>query len=401
MARTRSGRVAAPAANSSEASTSELRRSPRKSAAGKVAKRKFQPNTPTRPGRISAALRDINNGMTIRTAAYVYNVKRSTIAAMKNRAVVRRIGRTNELSDIEERAIADHLLCQSDWGFPLTRMEVCMMVKHYLDNRGVDSKRFKDNMPGKRWMSNFLSRHQDLNKKVPKLINSARAKVDPASINKYFDNLEVSLEGIPPENILNFDETNLSDNPENKHVIVRRGEKYPVKVMTTSKTCISLMFAGSAAGRILPPYVVYKSKEMCESWTNGGPPGTRYNRSKSGWFDKEIFEEWFSTTLMPWAESIDGDKVVIGDNVSSHFSPKVFELCREKGIRFVCLPPNSTLLLQPLDVAFFSPLKTSWRKILNSWKQKSRNKAITLPKPAFPGLLKTLMESIEGKIILN
>ncbi|KAK3919865.1 Zinc metalloprotease [Frankliniella fusca] len=109
----------------------------------------------------------------------------------------------------------------------------------------------------------------------------------------------------------------------------------------------------------------------------------------------EIFEEWFSTILLNWASSVDGVKVVIGDNVSSHFSPRVFEMCAEHNIRFVCLPPNSTHLLQPLDVAFFSPLKTAWRRILNEWKIKSNNRTLTLPKPSFPGLLKTLMEAIE------
>ncbi|XP_034241768.1 uncharacterized protein LOC117645575 [Thrips palmi] len=109
-----------------------------------------------------------------------------------------------------------------------------------------------------------------------------------------------------------------------------------------------------------------------------------------------IFEEWFCTTLLPWARALDGPKVVIGDNVSSHFSKNVFELCAENDIKFVCLPPNATHLLQPLDVAFFAPLKTAWRNILNEWKQKSRNRTLTLPKPNFPELLKSLLESIEG-----
>lgn len=377
-----------------------LRRSPRKSASaakGAKAKRTYQANTPSRPGRLSAAVRDHEQGMPLRTACSVYNVKRSTLADACKRKVIRNPGRANELSEQEEKAIVDHLLCQSDWGFPLTRMEVSMLVKGYLDSKGVVSKRFKENMPGKKWMSGFLQRHSQLNRKVPKLIKAARAKVDPETVNKYFDNLEKSLEGVPPENIVNFDETNVTDDPANKQVIIRRGEIYPVKVMTTSKSAISLMFAGTAAGTLLPPYVVYKSKELAESWTTGGPPGTRYNRSKSGWFDMIIFEEWFSTTLLSWAKSVDGEKVVIGDNVSSHFSKRVFELCAKHNIKFVCLPPNSTHLLQPLDVAFFSPLKTAWRNILNTWKQKARNKTLTLPKPSFPGLLKTLMEAIEGK----
>jgi len=32
----------------------------------------------------------------------------------------------------------------------------------------------------------------------------------------YFDNLEVTLAGIPPSNIINFDDSNLTDDPGQK-----------------------------------------------------------------------------------------------------------------------------------------------------------------------------------------
>ena len=49
-------------------------------------------------------------------------------------------------------------------------------------------------------------------------------------------------------------------------------------------------------------------------------------------------------------------QTLLGDNLSSHISPNVIKACEEKEIKFVCLPPNSTHITQPLDVAFFKPL---------------------------------------------
>ncbi len=72
-------------------------------------------------------------------------------------------------------------------------MEVALLVKDYLDSKQVVSERFNENLPGKKWMTGFMKRHAELNSKVPKLIKAARAKVDPATINKYFDNLAISL----------------------------------------------------------------------------------------------------------------------------------------------------------------------------------------------------------------
>jgi hypothetical protein len=56
------------------------------------------------------------------------------------------------------------------------------------------------------------------------------ATVDKHIITYYIENVRTVTEGVPPENIFNFDETNLTGNPGQKKVIVRRGVKYPEKI---------------------------------------------------------------------------------------------------------------------------------------------------------------------------
>lgn len=85
---------------------------------------------------------------------------------------------------------------------------------------------------------------------------------------------------------------------------------------------------------------------------------------------------------------------MLGDNLSTHFSVEVISLCETNNIKFVCFPPNSTHLLQPLDVAFFRPLKCAWRKILFEWKMEADRRITNLPKHHFPSLLKKLCEAI-------
>ena len=60
--------------------------------------------------------------------------------------------------------------------------------------------------------------------------------------------------------------------------------------------------------------------------------------------------------VVPWARKKEGKKVVIGDNLFSHFSTDVLMLCKDHNISFVCLVANSTYISQPLDVAFYGPL---------------------------------------------
>jgi hypothetical protein len=89
-----------------------------------------------------------------------------------------------------------------------------------------------------------------------------------------------------------------------------------------------------------------------------------------------------------------GRKVIIGDNLSSHFSEKVLSLAKDNDISFTCLPPNSTHLAQPLDVAFYGPLKRSWRVVLDEWKTSQKKRSALVTKDAFPGLLKRLYSTI-------
>jgi hypothetical protein len=139
---------------------------------------------------------------------------------------------------------------------------------------------------------------------------------------------------LPLENIWNYDETNLTDDPGNKKVLCKRGFKYPERILNSSKTSTLLMYCGSTAGELLPPFVVYKAKSVWSTWTQGSPRGTRYDATPSGWFDTRTFEEWFIELLLPRLKKLEGRKAIIGDNLSSHINSDVLRVCWENNIAF-------------------------------------------------------------------
>jgi len=101
---------------------------------------------------------------------------------------------------------------------------------------------------------------------------------------------------------------------------------------------------------------------------------------------------------IPYFRNKSGKKILLGDNLSSHVDLELIELCKQYDVHFIYLPPNSTHLTQPLDVAFFRPLKILWRKILEEWKQTaSGSKAASVPKDVFPRLLKKTDRRSQGK----
>ncbi|KAG5871538.1 hypothetical protein JTB14_023962 [Gonioctena quinquepunctata] len=90
------------------------------------------------------------------------------------------------------------------------------------------------------------------------------------------------------------------------------------------------MFAVLASGKLLPPYIVYKAKYSYPDWIEGGPEGARYNRTKSGWFDSDVFEGWFFQIALPALGRNDGKKGVIPKQVFPSLLKKTLANCGEK-----------------------------------------------------------------------
>ena len=47
-------------------------------------------------------------------------------------------------------------------------------------------------------------------------------------------------------------------------------------------------------------------------------------------------------------QQLEGTKVLLGDNLASHFTAKVIRAVQQNDVYFCALPPNATHLMQPL-----------------------------------------------------
>ncbi|XP_046995926.1 uncharacterized protein LOC124608190 [Schistocerca americana] len=329
--------------------------------------------------------------MSVRQAADKYGVPKSSIQRWVSSAKdspPKKAGGQTSLSSREEDLIVSNLVTASEWGFPLTSMDIRVIVKQYLDRLGKRVKKFNNNLPGQDWVVSFLKTpKQILSERCCMNIKKVRAGIDQRMMQEYFSELEKSLDGISPEAIINYDETNITDDPGVKRVIGRRGSKHVYRIMDSSKSSISVMFCDTASGELLLPYVVYGESHVYDTWRQGGSKGALYGCSKTFWFNEIIFSDWFEGIILPYVKKLPKEvpKAVTGDNLSSHISINVLQKCREHNIKFILLPPNSTHLCQPLDVAYFRPLKAEWCKVLEEWKLNNRG---PIMKDKFPAALK-------------
>lgn len=363
--------------------------------------RKYQRIPGSRPYRnykpedVENAVKAVQAGMSVQLASQTYKVPRPTISRKLLGRNTRPVGHPTVLSTEEERLISHTLGVVAEWGFPLSKLDVRDVVKKFLDKQGRNIRIFHQNTPGPDFIDSFMQRN-NLTIRTASNIKRSRSSVSREDINNFFNNALIALDDVKPENLYNYDETNITDDPGAKKVIVPRNTRRVERVQEHSRASISLMVCGNANGDLLPPMTVYKAQNLYENWTTGGPPGSLYANSPSGWFDMNLFEQWFDGLFLPHVQSTraEGDKVVlIGDNLASHFSPKVIQSCQENNIYMTPFPPNATHLMQPLDVAVFGPMKKKWRQILNDWRKESRYPG-SIPKEHFPTLLQRLWTAI-------
>ncbi|KAJ8971966.1 hypothetical protein NQ314_000448 [Rhamnusium bicolor] len=65
----------------------------------------------------------------------------------------------------------------------------------------------------------FRERHPELTSHLSENIKRNRAVVSAAIVIEYFDNLQLSLKSIPADGVINYDESNLCDDPRRSRIL--------------------------------------------------------------------------------------------------------------------------------------------------------------------------------------
>ncbi|KAJ8909702.1 hypothetical protein NQ315_002742 [Exocentrus adspersus] len=353
---------------------------------------------------LETAVADVLEGRkTMRGAAKYYHIPRSTlkhyVRGTRGTGVVAASGsggggRTS-LSSEEEHRLVQGILTMEKWGFGLSRHEVLDIVQMYTKANNLKTK-FKDGRPGEEWYLSFARRHK-LSIKKPQAVEYLRmSQVNPFIIYGFFELLTSKVDELnlteKPQQIYNLDETSFSHDPKKTKVVGAVGRRSTRMISSAGRENTSVLICTSASGHKLPPLVIFKGKNVIESWLSQNVKDEMaYAASKRGWMESTIFYNWFKKSFLP---NIGKDRPVllIYDGHSTHVSPEVCQLATDNAVTILKLPPHTTHVLQPLDVAIFGPFKTSWDKHLVKWQRLNPRKRI--PKKDFVELLNKVYNDI-------
>ena len=304
----------------------------------------------------------IGGQFSLRRAAEEFNVPRSRLHDHVTGKVVStgHGGQPKYLTVAEEEELEEFLVGCASVGFARSGQQVLQLVQEVVNRKGYNVQ------VSHGWWESFRRRHPNLLLRIASPLSYARVVgSDPNIIGRYFDLLERTLTDNSlvekPSQIFNLDETGMPLNPAPPRLVAARGMQNPSAIGSGDKSQITVLACCSAAGYVLPPFVILDRLNLKQDFTVGEVPGTMYGLSKKGWIDGELFEMWFLHHFLTHAPPV-RPLLLLMDGHSSHYQPQAICRAAEEGVIMFLLPPHTIHLTQPLDRGCFGPLKVHWKK---------------------------------------
>ncbi|KAJ8939896.1 hypothetical protein NQ318_023236 [Aromia moschata] len=210
-----------------------------------------------------------------------------------------------------------------------------------------------DKRAGWDWVRGFRSRHPEITFRKPENTSIARAMAfNKSNIAQFFKTHQeiVDKYKLGPEKIYNVDESGISTVQNPPKIFASTGKKQVGTIVGAERGIhVTVVCCTNPLGSYIPPAFIFPRKNWKVELLEGTPTGSVGFQQESCWMAGEIFQQWikhFKKYSNPSKDS------------PSHNSWGVLDYEKQHGIILLCLPAHCSHRVQPLDVSFFSPLKT-------------------------------------------
>ena len=326
-------------------------------------------------GRILLAISAIQKGDISNThqASSIFKVPYSTLYDHLYGKSTRLEKRANshKLTKNEEESLLKWILSMDQRGAAPRQAHIQEMANILLSKRGTTPIQ----TVGGKWVYNYIKHHIQLKTRYARHYNHQRAKCeDPKIIGKWFNDVQIMIMqyGIAQEDIYNFDETGFAMGLIATTKVVTRAEMVgkPKLIQPGNREWVTSIECINSTGWTLPSCIVFKGQVHIQGWYEDGalPEDWRIEVSNNGWTTDKIGLRWLQNIFIPSKNrhTIGEYCLLVLDGHGSHLTPQFDEICSQNNIIPICMPAHSSHLLQPLDVACFSPLKKAYGKLVEN-----------------------------------
>ena len=285
-----------------------------------------------------------------------------------------------ELAELAgETALVAHVKDIAACGYGYTRRELAELAGEtaFFLNKRDTSAPLHD-----KWMYDFLKRWPELKIMKPKGLSMVRAhSATRETLDNYYKELLRIIQKYKllekPHRIFNVDETGISSEHIPPKIVASRG-RTPLAMVSSRSATTTIISTVSAIGQVLPPYIIFKGKRMCDDLLAGALPGTQATMSETGWSNTKIFQMYLNEHFLKYVPTNkDEPLLLLYDEHSSHVNVPLIEWAQKHNIILFLLPAHTSHLLQPLDVGVFGPFKVSYYNECRNYLRKHPGQIIT------------------------
>ena len=119
---------------------------------------------------------------------------------------------------------------------------------------------------------------------------------------------------------------------------------------------MTIVACGNAAGRVIPPMIIFDAKKLNHSWTRNEAPGISSGLSNRGWIETEVLLGRLMEHLLEHAASAH-PLLLLLDGHSTHYNYQLVKNACERGVIMYYLPLHTTNQAQLPECCIFSSLK--------------------------------------------
>ena len=153
----------------------------------------------------------------------------------------------------------------------------------------------------------------------------------------------------------------MEENPSQTYIIKEEAHAPGFKAQ---KDRVTLLMCGNAAGHMIKPSLIYKSKNpRALKNKNKSTLPVFWMHSKKAWVNKYITGIWFQECFIPQVKQYLSDQcmefkvLLFMDNASGHPADLYHD-----GVKLEFLPPNTIALLQPMDQGVIRAFKALYTR---------------------------------------
>ena len=185
----------------------------------------------------------------------------------------------------------------------------------------------------------------------------------------------VQMEEVPPELILNWDQTGLNLVPTSSWTMAAKGSKRVEVKGLTDKRQITGIFCGTILGDFLPIQLIYGRKTTRCHAQYCFPDDWHITHSDNHWSNEKTMLGYIKEIIVPFVASVrdrlnvdhSQAALAIFDCFKGQLTENVIQLLEDYNIQSVIVPASCTDRLQPMDISVNKSAKSFLKSEFQRW----------------------------------